>query len=120
MPGLSLTETKDMTQKIMSSIIFSHYMESIVPGSFQKTMDEMYRNNGLKPMKFPTPPTTDAVRNAFHHHNMTGGTTGNMNNITPTDELTDNEDINLTINLITQIRWTLSSSKLQKESRESP
>ena len=57
----------------------------------------MYRNNGLKPMKFPTPPTTDAVRNAFHHHNMTGGTTGNMNNITPTDEMTDNEDINLTI-----------------------
>ena len=47
-------ELKELTTTILSAIIFSRYMESIVPGSFQKNMNEMYRLNGLKTMNFPT------------------------------------------------------------------
>ena len=38
---------------IMSAIVYSHYMETIIPGSFQSNMDLIYKENGLKPIKFP-------------------------------------------------------------------
>ena len=40
---------------IMSAIVYSHYMEDLVPGSFQENINEIYRLNGLKPVKFPVP-----------------------------------------------------------------
>ena len=40
---------------IMLAIIYSHYMEALVPGSFHENINEIYRLNGLKPVKFPAP-----------------------------------------------------------------
>ena len=47
-------ELKELTTTILSAIIFSQYMESIVPGSFQKNMNKIYKLNGLKTVNFPT------------------------------------------------------------------
>ena len=46
-------ENKDLMTIIMSAIVYSHYMETIIPGSFQSSMDLIYKENGLKPIKFP-------------------------------------------------------------------
>ena len=43
MPGLTKKETKDITTTIMSAIVYSHYVEAIAPGTFQKNMSEMYK-----------------------------------------------------------------------------
>ena len=34
-------ELKDMTTIILSAIIYSHYKESLIPGSFQRNMSEI-------------------------------------------------------------------------------
>ena len=36
-------ELKDMTTIILSAIIYSHYKESLMPGSFQRNMNEIYK-----------------------------------------------------------------------------
>ena len=64
-PGLTKTETKEMITIIMSAIVFSHYAEAIEPGSFQKTMTDMYKKNGLKPVNIPTPPTNNVILQAY-------------------------------------------------------
>ena len=52
--GPTLTdENKDLMTIIMSAIVYSHYIETIIPGSFQSNMDLIYKENGLKPIKFP-------------------------------------------------------------------
>ena len=61
LPGLTKDETKDMMTTIMSAIVYSHYVESLTPGTFQQNMKEMFRLNGLKPVNFPTPPMNDVV-----------------------------------------------------------
>ena len=38
---------------IMSAIVYTRYMETIIPRSFQSNMDLIYKENGLKPIKFP-------------------------------------------------------------------
>ena len=38
MPGLTKKETEDITTTIMSAIVYSHYVEAIEPGSFQRNM----------------------------------------------------------------------------------
>ena len=48
-----MDENKDLITIIMSAIVYSHYMETIIPGSFQSKMDLIYKENGLKPIKFP-------------------------------------------------------------------
>ena len=45
----------------MSAIVYYHYVEAINPGSFQNNINKIYKGNGLKPINFPTPPTTDIV-----------------------------------------------------------
>ena len=64
-PGLSKAETKEMITTIMSAIVFSHYVEAIEPGSFHKTMTDMYKKNGLKPVNSPTPPTNNIIQQAY-------------------------------------------------------
>ena len=59
--GLTKDETKQMVTTIMSAIVYSHYVEAIQPGSFQESMRDMYKCNGLKPVNFPTPPMADMV-----------------------------------------------------------
>ena len=44
----------------MSAIVYGHYMEALVPGSFQENVSEVYRLNRLKTVKFP-PPTMTAT-----------------------------------------------------------
>ena len=58
-------ETKEIITTIMSAIVFSHYVEVIEPGSFQKTMTDMYKKNGLKAVNFPTPPTNNVILQAY-------------------------------------------------------
>lgn len=74
-PGISKTEMKQIITKIMSSIVYSHYVEALTPGSFQENMNKMYQMNGLNPMNFPTPPMTGAVieacKEAFNIHEQT-------------------------------------------------
>ena len=60
-PGLSKAETKEIVTTIMSAIVYSHYVEALQPGSFQTTMTDMYKLNGLKPVNFPAPPMNDII-----------------------------------------------------------
>ena len=61
---LTKKETKDMLTVIMSAIVYGHYMEALVPGSFQDNVNEIYKLNGLKNVKFPPPTTTATVMEA--------------------------------------------------------
>ena len=47
------TLTREDQVKINSAITYSLMMEGILPGSFQETVDEMYRLNDLPKVKFP-------------------------------------------------------------------
>ena len=45
--------TKDLVAKIITSITFAHYYETLKPGSFQNTMDQMFKENNLPQVNFP-------------------------------------------------------------------
>ena len=49
----SAEEIKNLTTIILSAVIYSQYMETIIPGSFQQNMNIIYKKNGLNPIKFP-------------------------------------------------------------------
>ena len=54
--------TREDHVKIVSSITYAHLVEGILPGSFNTTIREMYRLNGLPQVKFPSyipSPNTD-------------------------------------------------------------
>lgn len=72
-PGLGKTETKRIITKIMSAIIYSHYVEALKPGSFQTSIKQMYQLNGLDPVNFPTPPMADIVLEACREAFQTQG-----------------------------------------------
>ena len=61
---LTKEETKEMLTVIMSAIVYGHYMESLVPGSFQDNVNEVYRLNGLRTVNFPSPTMTVSVMEA--------------------------------------------------------
>ena len=61
---LSKEETKDMLTVIMTAIVYGHYMEALVPGSFQENVIEVYRLNGLRTVKLPTPSMAATVMEA--------------------------------------------------------
>ena len=46
-------EMKELTTIILTSIVYSQYRELLEPGSFQRNMDAMYKENGLQRVKFP-------------------------------------------------------------------
>ena len=54
-------ETKQLITKIITSVAFSHYMETLNPGSFQRNMDEMFKLNGLPQMQFPKNIVTENI-----------------------------------------------------------
>ena len=58
---LSKQEMKDMLTVIMSAIVYGHYMEALIPGSFQENVSEVYRLNGLRNVLFPTPTVEASV-----------------------------------------------------------
>ena len=61
---LTKEETKEMLTVIMSAIVYGHYMEALVPGSFQDNINEVYRLNGLRTVNFPSPTMTVSVMEA--------------------------------------------------------
>ena len=61
---LTKEETKEMLTVIMSAIVYGHYMEALVPGSFQDNVNDVYRLNGLRTVNFPSPTMTISVMEA--------------------------------------------------------
>ena len=55
-------------------------MEALVPGSFQENVSEVYRLNGLRTVKLPTPPMAvsvmEACREVFRRKIQSRNTTG--------------------------------------------
>ena len=103
-PGLSKDETKQMITTKMSAIVYSHYVEVIQPGSFQESMRDMYKCNGLKPVDFPTPPMADMVAQTCKEVflNTYDGITEDETDNQTTDN-TQTDDDNLTLRLTEDI-----------------
>ena len=59
-------DNKDIMTIIMSAVVYSHYMEAIVPGSFQSNMDAIYKANGLNPVKFPSQTPTGNIKELYN------------------------------------------------------
>lgn len=84
-----------MATIILSAVVYSQYMETIEPGSFQKNMDEIYKKNGLQPVIFPsntkTTGMTDIYKNIMRKYrtNENEGTTGSTTE--NTDEIEEEE-----------------------------
>ena len=58
---LSSEETKNIVTTILSAVVYAQYMEALEPGTYQKNISEMYKLNGLPPVKFPPPNMTETV-----------------------------------------------------------
>ena len=59
-------DNKDIMTIIMSAVVYSHYMEAIVSGSFQNNMDAIYKANGLNPVKFPSQTPTGNIKELYN------------------------------------------------------
>ena len=96
--GLSKDETKQMITTIMSAIVYSHHVEAIQPGSFQESMRDMYKCNGLKPVNFPTPPMADMVAQTCKEvflNTFDGKTEDETDNQTTDNTQTDKDNLTL-------------------------
>ena len=51
--NLDMQNTTDLVAKIITSIVFAHYTESQMPGTFQSTDVAMFKENGLPKVNFP-------------------------------------------------------------------
>ena len=58
-------EMKHMTTIIQSVIIYSQFMETIEPGSFQTNMNKIYKENGLKTVKFSRQTNVSGLKELF-------------------------------------------------------
>ena len=65
-PNINSKDTKDLVSKIITSIVYAHYMESLCPNSFQNTIDEMFKINGLPKVKFPTNIVTTQIQSLIN------------------------------------------------------
>ena len=59
-------EVKALITKIIASITFVHYNESLKEGTFQSTVDEMFQLNNLPRVKFPTKIVTEGITDLFN------------------------------------------------------
>ena len=59
-------EVKTLITKIIASITFAHYNESLKEGTFQSTVDEMFQLNNLPRVKFPTKIVTEGITDLFN------------------------------------------------------
>ena len=71
-------QTKTIITKIMASIAYAHYMETIQTGTFQNTIDEMFDLDNLPRVKFPTKIITEGIRDLFNNATQTNYTTENQ------------------------------------------
>ena len=63
--GMNKQELKTTVTKIISAVVFSHYMEALHPGTFQGNMDAIFEKNGLPKVLFPTDIVTEDVLDVF-------------------------------------------------------
>ena len=49
---------------IMSANVYGQYMEALEPGSFQRNVNEVYKLNGLREVKFPPPAMSSTAMKA--------------------------------------------------------
>ena len=59
-------EVKTLITKIIASITFAHYNESLKEGTFQSTVDEMFKLNNLPRVKVPTKIVTEGITDLFN------------------------------------------------------
>ena len=68
-------ETKEMITKLITSTAFTHYMEAITLGTFQKNIDEMFELNNLPKVNFPNSIVTEGIKDMYRdtvtHKNQT-------------------------------------------------
>ena len=84
----------------MSAIVYLHYVEAIQPGSFQESMRDMYKCNGLKPSNFPTPPMADMVAQTYKEvflNTYDGKIEDETDNLTTDNTQTDNDNLTLRV-----------------------
>ena len=102
----------------MSAIVFSHYVEAIEPGSFQRNMTEMFKKNGLKPVNFPTPPMNDIIlqscREVFTNPTDTETETDNTDPTTEYDDTTSRP-----VDETTKTKDEIQVQQMLKRQRES-
>ena len=71
-------QTKTIVTKIMASIAYAHYMETMQTSTFQKTIDKMFALNNLPRVKFPTKIITEGIKDLFNNTTQTNHTTENQ------------------------------------------
>ena len=64
--NLDTKNTQDLVAKIITSIVFAHYSEAQIPGTFQKTVDAMVLANGLPKVNFPQEIVTKEFEKLLH------------------------------------------------------
>ena len=64
-PKMEKNEMKVIVTKVVSAVVYSHYMEAMQPGTFQRNMDEIFKKNGLPRVLFPTEIDTENVMEVF-------------------------------------------------------
>ena len=84
--------TRDLVAKIITSITFAHYIETLKPGSFQSTMDDMFKENDLPKVNFPT----SLIGNEFR--NFLDKTQNNVNETQNTDTPVEVNNANNKVN----------------------
>ena len=75
---------RDLVAKILTSITFAHYVEALKPGSFQNSMDAMFKENNLPKVNFPSSLITNEFRNLL---DKTQNNTNETQNIDPPVEV---------------------------------
>ena len=59
-------EVKSLITKIIAAITFAHYKASLKEGTFQSTIDEMFRLNNLPRVKFPIKIVNEGINDLFN------------------------------------------------------
>ena len=61
----NINETKTIITKIMTSIAYAHYMETIKSGTFQENINVMFRLNKLPQVKFAQNIFTEGIKELY-------------------------------------------------------
>ena len=65
LPNIERNELKVIVTKVISAVVYSHYMETMEPGTFKRNMDEIFKKNGLPRVLFPVEIDTEDVMEVF-------------------------------------------------------
>ena len=101
--------TRDLVSKIITSITFAHYLESFKPGSFQNTMDDMFKENNLPKVNFPTKLFGQEFRNLLNQ---------TENNVNEPQSTNTPVEVNNANNKINKVNNDMESEYHNKRERE--